>query len=244
MKKIRTKVVTLVNTSTKKKFKSVAEAKKFIDNNIIKVDVDSDSNEILIEEQVISYKYTKVNNAINFSDDNKLAVLTMLKNAIKTHKIECNNVIFSIALQNPSPIKKFALVEILKDSFNFDDVKTNDLADKIINWKGSYKDKEIFYNNKKYYDFLESITFDKPKILLNILNHVQKNVNSLKFLSTKTNYKPCHSYGIEISENIYITLRDSDIMFGDSTTMGRNVSVTGIYNMVDNDINEMGKFLK
>ena len=237
----RNKVVKLVNTSSRKKFKSVSEAKEFIDNNTIAVDVNGSCDEIIIEEVTTIVKYTKVKSVDKFSDDSKLAVFDILKGALKTHKIHSNDLIFSLVREKLEQ-SNFLLLEILKSDFNDNEAKK--IIDKIINWKGSFMDEDIFYNGETYYDFIRNLKFDETNVLLKYLNHIQKTKPSeLEFVATKTNYKPCNSYGVRVGR-ICVTLREGDIMFSNSTTMGRNVSVTGIYKMVNEDITKMNKFLK
>jgi len=261
MKNSRTKVVRIANGSTRKKFKSVDEAKKFIDKGPINLDMGSDC--VWIEEEIITHRYTRVDVTNTFSEENKMLVFDYIKEAIKSFKIESNDLIndllFSLIRRNRDYERKdtecsdFLLLEILKDYLK-DDVKAKEVLNKL-DWfekdaedrlsRGIFSDK-IFYDGKRGYDFFSNIKtrFNKSKILLKFLDEIFDNhMSSIKFISTRTNYKPCNSFGIEIN-GIYVTLRAGDIIFSNSSTTGRNISVTGIYDMINDDIVKMKGFIK
>jgi hypothetical protein len=244
MKNTEKKVVRLKDTSVRKLFGSVSEANKFIEENSIS----SATDEIWIEETITTHKYTKVNVVNEFSDDNKLEVIDIIKKAIQTHKIHSHDLIFNL-FTGGNFNSKFILLEILKDYFDGRGLgaedKAKDVFNKILNGDNSVMSDDIFYDNTTFYDFMRDIPFDKPKVLSIVLDHISKtSLNTLEFLSTKTNYKPCNSFGVKINDRIYVSLRPDDIVFSDCTTVGRNISVSGIYQMRGDDIKEMKKYLK
>jgi len=256
------RTVKILNGDTRKKFKSIKEAEKFILDNKIQPTLGDDFIEL--ESTTITNKKIKIDkSALKESYKTKIfdSLISRVENEIPYSSLDNSFMgnFLTEYLDKKYPIIKYggkvkkhmfdSHYSTIKKELNLEDKHFLEVQNLMIE-RGKrgvtcpyliWIDSDRFPNYREFDDLhlIRKVkTIDEEelhrKCVLNYLKDVKKNIkdHEIKYFYTKTNYIPCNALYGIEIGNIPFYVRSSQMCLYD-TLIGRNVSIKGVYEITN-----------